>query len=122
MLPQIEIDRAKRIKENQERLSALGIGDIVASLGCKAANSKRTRAPKVKGVAPSRKSTRTSKVIHNCLSENQLSVQLLPQELRFDVTKRRINFQTMPRAKRLCAPHMADTLLNTSSPMRSVAR
>jgi len=93
-----ELARDRRIASNRARLAELG----VSSLACQFAEEHlskpgqlKTRAPRVRGAAPTRKSERLPKTAHAVLREIVLSGETPSGRLRYTLSRNRFESESM---------------------------
>ena len=102
MLNEYELEREARIARNNKVLADLGLrqeaADFVSSLST-APKPRKTRATKVKGSRPIRKSVRQVQPVHSNLCEQLLSGESPPRRFRYTPLGRRIERETMPKRK-----------------------
>ena len=102
MLNEYELAREARIAHNQRRLAELGLPEraaaFVPSLQA-ITKPKKTRALKLKGCKPTKKSERQVRPMHSNLSEEQLSGGPEPKTFTYTALRRRFETEAMPKRK-----------------------
>ena len=118
MLNEYEQAREARIARNNEVLAELrlrqGVADLVSSAQA-VTRPRKTRAPKLRGSEPTRKSFRQVKAVHGNLSEELLSGGPEPRKFRYTPLRERFETETMPSSKRKASHVFSDHIIFTDS-------
>lgn len=102
MLNEYELAREARIARNNRVIAELDLVDKAAKFSASlrtSTRSQRTRAVRVRGCEPTRKSERRNRPVHSNLSEELLSGGPEPKTFTFTALRRRFQTETMPKRK-----------------------
>ncbi len=102
MLNPYEQAREARIALNNSVLAQLEIRQRAAEFVTSVSNTfkpRKSRAPKVKGCEPSRRSNRNTRLAHSNLSEDRLSGGQEPKRYTFTASRRRFEIEMAPKRK-----------------------
>ena len=97
-----ELARERRIASNKARLKNIGVCDLASQFAERhlaKPGQLKARAPRVKGSAPTRKSERSSKIVHSTLSEVALSGETRAEFVRYRLSRNRFETESMPKRK-----------------------
>ena len=98
-----ELRRDRRIASNRARLAELDLCNLASQFQKEhLANSRhrRSRAPRIKGAAPTRKSERSLKAAHAVLNELVLSGESPSERLRYRLSRKRFESESMPSKRK----------------------
>ena len=98
-----ELARDRRVAYNKARLAELGLCSLVSQFEDKhfaKPRQSRTRAPRLKGAEPTRRSERSSKAAHTVLNELVLSGETLPEPPRYRLCRKRFETESMPSKRK----------------------
>ena len=94
-----ELMREEQIARNNARLAELEVREHASCFQKKYlahSEHRKNRAPKVKGAFPTRRSERPTKPAHTVLSEVSLSGEGPTERLRYKISRKRFESETMP--------------------------